>query len=650
MIKKLSVRRRRPKPIVTAEKLWRSLCKEGGINVAWKRGKPLPSYDRALESKISKALFNDDSKPLASQLENSSVSATALLNAFFEALQPFSDMLHDIYEMLNAANASAQDKTLRVALKPKGLNQQLRATLEQFREWEEKFRAAAVRVLVSLWNADALWELRRVFADDAESWGRRSHEELWDSAYMSSAGFISPPNFQPTGEIAFDSAAAIAYETVDWFVKACRKLAADHKTLREAFDAAGGYSRVSREERDPDFDHLYSLAQAESDYWPVGMVVQIREARERLLGLPPTPRFAEAARINDNVTKLILDLPKSQALAGGFEKVISDIFRLPVWKQRSAVYSIWISTQIIAALAPRHVTFHPHNGELNFGFDGSRLATIATPDGDFALWSELRTILQSPTSTYRKRFIQPDYRIVSPGDPKDPASTRMVIECKQYKKPGTRNFTEAVNDYAMSCPRAVVLLVNYGPIGERLNALVELSLAKRVHFIEDFKPPSSTTLLKGLLQEVMPQTRWSEPGSVQLSWDAPLQDLDLHAAVSLADGVHDIWFRNSTDPVADVTLSADIQHGPGCETLSVHSWRGLRYEIFVHNYTGSTTLAGSGARVEVRIGKKSWQFQAPAEGDDPWWHVCTISPDEAAIAPVGRLLCRKLNYNSKSVS
>ena len=365
-------------PIVSAAKLWQSLCKEGGIRIAWESGSPLSNYDRALESEISRSLFNDDSKPLATQLEGDAVSTAKLLGAFLAALQPFSQMLHDIYRMLDAANASAQDRTIRVALKPEGMDQPLVATLEQFREWEEVFRAASIQIFVPDWTHDALWALRSAFADDPETWGLRPPDELWDDDYRAKPGFRSPPAFEPTGEKAFDMAAAIAYETIHWFLEACRALAPSHDAIGAKFRAEGGYQRVAdtRDAPDREFNRLYILAQAESDYWPVGMVKQIRKARIRVLGLPALTRSTEAARILKNVTGLIARLPKTEALADGFEKVLSDIFRLPVWKERSAVYSVWIATQIVAALEPRRIVFRPESGQLNFGFGGSRLATI----------------------------------------------------------------------------------------------------------------------------------------------------------------------------------------------------------------------------------------------------------------------------------
>jgi hypothetical protein len=633
------------KPIISAEKLWQSLCKEGGINIAWEKGKPLSSYDRALESEISKSLFDDDSKPLATQLEGSAVSTAKLLGAFFAALQPFSQMLHEIYRMLDAANASTQDRTIRVALKPEGLDQPLVATLEQFREWEEEFRAASIQILVPDWTHDALWSLRRAFADDPETWDFPPPDEPWDDDYRAKPGFRSPPTFEPTGEKAFDTAAAVAYETIHWFLGACRALAPSHDAIRAKFRAEGGYQRVAetRDAPDREFNRLYILAQAESDYWPVGMVTQIRKARIRVLRLPAPRRSTEAARILKNVTALIAGLPKTEALADGFERILSDIFRLPVWKERSAVYSVWIATQIVAALEPRRIVFCPESGQLNFGFAGSRLATIQTAEGEFALWSELRTALRRSTSLYRKHAIQPDYRIVSPGDEKDPASTRVVIECKQYKRPSTTNFAEAVSDYAASCPDAVVALVNYGPIGTGLTEHVDPAVVERVHFMANFRPASAIARFKGVIDQAVPgiartKSRWSSPCSIRLSWDAPLQDLDLHAHVTLEDDVRAISFHNRTDLSADVTLSEDIRSGPGQETLDINSWKGSKYDIYVHNYSGAPLLARSTARVEVQIGDQSWEFFSPVGGNGVWWHVCVVVPLEGTVTSVGRLL------------
>jgi len=641
-------RRKKAKPIVSAAKLWQSLCKEGGIQVIWEKGEPLPSYDRGLEYEISKALFGDASKPLATQLEGSKISTAQLLNAFFKAVMPFSQMLQDIYKMLDQANASAQDKTVRVAIKPEGLDEPLRATLEQFREWEEQFRAASIRVLVPVWTTNSLWAFAAQFKPNTKVPDPIAPDlSSWEDIYRYQPGFASPPTFDRTGDKAFDDSAAIAYETIEWFMKACREIAPDHQGLRRLYDESGR----SADATDQKFQLLTVLAQAAGDAWPVGMVRTIRNAQLRIQRLPAPLRRAEASRVLGEVTSLIESLPKSPMVIDGFEKIFSDIFKLPVWKQRNAVYSVWIATQIVAALAPRPVTFHPKDGQLDFGFGGSRFASVRTGEGDFGLWSELRTALLRPTSKYRKHSIQPDYRIVWAGDEKDPASTRVVIECKQYKQPSRRNFTEAVNDYAVSCPEAEVALVNYGPIGTGLRSHIEGAIVDRAHFLEYFLPPARLAELAAILDRAIPaagvKRSWQGASTVRLIWDQPLQDLDLHGFAALPTSLREVSYRNKADLEADMELSADVTTGPGEETLQIQSWRADRYDIFVHNFSKAPPLAGGPARVEVRLGDESWDFCPPASGRDHWWHVCTIWPKRGTLVPVERL-CATPEFSESS--
>lgn len=631
-------------PIVSAAEMWSFLCEEGGLQLAWEGDQPQPGYDRALESDISKVLFGDDTKSLASQLQGSKVSTAVLLNAFFATLQPFAQMLREIYAMLDTANASAQDKILSVALKSEELDQSLLATLDQFREWEEELRAASVRVVIPAWDSKSLWELRGAFADESKSFGQPISDP-WDDLYRKKPGFVDPPRYEPVGDSVFDEVAELAYSVVDWFVQSCRSLAPDHNALLKKFAAEGGYGR-DVDQDDADFNFLRTIAHVESDFWPVGIVSQIRLAKRRLLDMSGVARQVEAARISNNVSSLIAALPRSEMLIDGFEKVLRDVFQLPVWKQRSAVYSVWVSTQIVAGLAPRRVEFHTENGKLNFGFAGSRLARIETAEGYYTLWSELRTKLLRKNSRYRKQSIQPDYRILSPRNEEEPTSTCLVVECKQYKKASNRNFSEAANDYAVSCPDAVVALVNYGPIGTSLAEKIEPSARGRAIFLEHFKPTGASDLLKEIIEKTVPapvkaEQPWVEGGTVHLSWMAPLRDLDLYALLTTSQDVHTISFSRRIDVSMDIELSEDERTAPGNEYLHINTWGAESYDIYVHNYSEIPSLCNAEAFVSLRIGDLERKFTAPDTGVGTWWHVCTIEPRTKSITPEGHLLINR---------
>jgi hypothetical protein len=81
-----------------------------------------------------------------------------------------------------------------------------------------------------------------------------------------------------------------------------------------------------------------------------------------------------------------------------------------------------------------------------------------------------------------------------------------------------------------------------------------------------------------------------------------------------------------------------MRSGPGQEALNINSWKGSKYDIYIHNYSGAPLLARSTARVEVQIGDQSWEFFAPVGGNGAWWHVCAIAPLEGTVTSVGRLL------------
>ena len=139
------------------------------------------------------------------------------------------------------------------------------------------------------------------------------------------------------------------------------------------------------------------------------------------------------------------------------------LLSLPAWRKRYELYGVWVATAIVGALEDHEVTINHTNGELKFAFGEARIADVVTSRPKVSLYSERRTPLASPVGKGRVSSVQPDFGLWACGSQQDDCV--MIVEVKHYKRRSRSNFREALIDYANAHPKAIVVLVNYGPVG-----------------------------------------------------------------------------------------------------------------------------------------------------------------------------------------
>jgi hypothetical protein len=309
---------------------------------------------------------------------------------------------------------------------------------------------------------------------------------------------------------------------------------------------------------------------------------------------------------------------------------LDEILSMPVWKRRHEVYSVWVGSRVVDALGEK-ATVHASDGTILFSFRATHLATLPLgPGGGLQLWTELRTPLQDPIGKGRKSGIQPDYVLTSePAD--DPTRSLIVVECKQYLQASSRNFGEAVIDYARGHPNAFILLVNYGPWGGSLperSELLDRSGRPRTRIIGQFRPgsPAAIREFQAIFRELLPKPQTSlglEEGHVCLTWTARA-DLDLHCWLSTAKGSEQhVFYGNHASDSNEIgaELDHDAQTGPASETIRFRGRGKGSIVVAVHNYSHTPRLTECGARVEMQIGSLTIVISAPPIGDGDWWSV-----------------------------
>jgi hypothetical protein len=285
------------------------------------------------------------------------------------------------------------------------------------------------------------------------------------------------------------------------------------------------------------------------------------------------------------------------------------------------------------------------------------LATFSWQGRQFDAWAELRSALVG-ISAKRAKGIQPDFRVVRVDLSQSVnARTTFVLECKHYLNASTANFTQAAEDYARSCPNAVVHVVNHGPADElALRAALPSGLQERARFIGNATPIAevSTQALTTAIQEALfpdwhptlpshqaPGLSSGTVAHVILEWDGSLQDMDLALHVLDAGGriteVVDYRHEGSLEAPPFAHFVGDVRSGPGEERIDIGAWHFARYALVATNYSKSGDMGPINLRCDVvtTSGLTSLRCPATLGAGKHEWQIAElrVTNDHVAVVP-----------------
>jgi hypothetical protein len=114
--------------------------------------------------------------------------------------------------------------------------------------------------------------------------------------------------------------------------------------------------------------------------------------------------------------------------------------------------------------------------------------------------------------------------------------------------------------------------------------------------------------------------------TIRLTWGANPSDLDSHLrgpnSVFIA-----YYSRGSLTSTPFANLDVDDVTGFGPEVVTITRLAVGTYRYFVHRFSGTSTIAASPARVELRNGSQTQVFTPPGSGATNYWHVFNIVVD-----------------------
>lgn len=376
----------------------------------------------------------------------SGISSAQLLEALFQTVQPFSLMFKDVLEFYKKAGAREGKSQWKIKVGRTFLK------LEHFEEFLLSWQEIDSEIEVPAIGFEEAWLLPKSISyaarelegetgvEDIDIWLR----QFGNGEFPPLPESLSPETLCP----GLDEATKIV-------VAGLSVLRSKWKDRREM------QQKLKDSLTKTDYTNAFApwtIAQNETDNWLRLCVISMaiirgkdKETQEQI-GLKLKEQFSKNEKI-----KIGAKIERST-----LERILS----LPAWKNRYELYSVWIATEIIAALENHKINIHYKNGELTFPFKETRIADVTTGRPRVSLFSEVRTAASQPlVGKNRKNAIQPDFTIWTENQKK----CVLVVEVKHYKR-SSSNFNEALEDYSgVHTSAQLILLVNYGAAGSRYN-------------------------------------------------------------------------------------------------------------------------------------------------------------------------------------
>lgn len=616
--------------ITTASELWDEISKTAQFQHK--------EYDLNMLLEIRKRLDLPLNGSMHVLLRKYNISCEALLNTVLCCIQPFTEMLNDLYAMFQKAGAQQSDHNLKIQFDFNRNKESFATDLDFFRQQIESTNRLITQAVVGIpmHPFGLCWEIKGIWQPDRLNNPRTMYPEniqKWMQEYKACPKWSWPdyvPDMPVTGYDELDKQIEILWQILTASLWKYRNT--DKNEIKQ---------HITEKEYT---DFWY----AETDRW-IGNYVEIICNLLTFFRLNPSEKHSEFAALAARKIRCIVEAcPMHRVTIEEIRRVITDILNLPFWEKRYELYSVWICSQILKAFPQNDIFYHIKDNTLSFSFSGSHIATLSSYDPPLELWAEVRTYYAFPKGNSRKRHIQPDYTLAI-GDAYKVDHSVAVVECKQYKKYSRKNFLNATEDYAAGRPNANVFLVNYGPIPSTLKASTEEQCRDRIQFYGFVRPSKQETItfrkmLKAAVDEYynrtyrirLPEYPFPEECcTIRLKWGDLPKDLDLHAIITSGVQKYHVAYnqKGSIDSAPFVELKNDDQHGNGEELMLIGHINSSKYDIYVHDYHETEDISGAITVSIETYGQPKYAISRtePIESGN-LWHPYTIATGK--IIPV----------------
>lgn len=451
-------------------------------------------YDKDLVRDVCKHLdFSSSCENISDELRKKNVSQELLIGAILKAIRPYAHMMVDLCAFFCAYGIRGTNRSLRILFNFSDGPEDLGFDLRNFREFIYKYSRISQSIAVSGWSYQALCKLGYVLH---RNWKYEPHDVAarnWLVNYNNRKLTIPLPSLPSSRDTEAGEWLERTWQVLESIILECSKYTLNLDELQECEDRQkrstldSTHAEPTTNELFPNLADwsLHTLNVLNSDFWPEDMIRGLFGYAESLSD--STLAEEERNEITRQLKELFSRIPHWKSEKETLVQELLELLRLPIWNRRHELYQTWVMTQIDSALSAFERTIHQVDGELLLSFSGTHIGTAETELGRVHIWSEMRSPFANPIGKGRKAHIQPDYSLTL--EPvTSPSQTLVAIECKQYLKASSKNFSNAIMDYARGRPNAKIILVNYGDVPRRIFHLIDPNVRDRVIIIGNFVP------------------------------------------------------------------------------------------------------------------------------------------------------------------
>lgn len=612
--------------------LWKSLKKMGNFKDTY--------YDKSFLNDLRYKLSIDADEDIEKSIQE--FTPERVLDAFFAVMSPLSDMYADILNLFERCNAntSAENVTIEFDVNKSRCT---RFNVSHFKYAEQKLKTVRELTTKMLPTPDEVKSLWRIL--DGENYmilGVRNETFLeWEEEYYKKR--------TAWPKIELDFVHVIDNLPIrDELIKVFRFWQTLFDYYQNTYPDRNMDARFEDwRDHDKNGNISYELFLVEWDNCLLSTLRNLYFIAEHFLYAPEEKQ----AQYRMKLDKLVRRIQYKEEYIEKNKEVWEEFLKLPVWKHRYEVYSIWIFTRIMKEIPNEYVEYHVEDGVLNFPFSGACLASATINSVTYDIWTELRTkAIVKPVGKGRPKSIQPDYSIVC-GDSDNIMDTIMTIECKQYKRSNTCNFSSALIDYTHNRPMATAYLVDYGEIAisKVEDAMNEIPRNKyklfplcrpRTESADRFSKAIWKTMIRK--SNMVPIDKYANT-IFSLFWNNAgpqnkYQDLDLYLTLQESGSGQFRCLSYCNEQIQGAQYSGDVRIAPGLEQIVIQRYEKGVYDLWVNNYTSSIPFeAGKPVLVvAMPFEEESIKIELPCNGDDHWWHVLRIDSNFQAIQIINK--------------
>jgi len=576
-------------------------------------------YDQDIVFKLSKSLNIPDAAAVvqghadfAQAIDDHHVSREELIYALCSVAQPFAEMMAQLCGFFERHAVHGTDRALRMEFDFGDPGRELAFDLKQFREWLSQWEKVESIVETDCWDISLLWKLVHAISPEisreADVRGKRAREWIAASAYpggdTTPDHWAAPPKPPLTGIIEIDRAVNRIFSAVSSVARACSpwgnyaRLNVEGSTQRPA-----GTRSVLGESGNaaPIMEWpVWSLYLLEDNFFFAALMRVLWHWVEQLHAVPAGSRLSAAQPAFPRVEAMFSSIHTRPARGGvDLERLLS-FLRMPVWKERPALYAAWMLPVIEQALVEYPAQIHHENGTLRFSFKATAMASFKSSQGEITLVAEHCAPLENPVGESRKDNAQPDYVLLL-GSTEDPENARVVLELKQYLRPSVKKFSAALIDYTRAFKDADVWLSDYGPLTPAavMNP-VSAELATRAAAFGNVRPGNTSQIadLQQRIRGAPPAPPPASPGQQPVAAKTILVDVsgsmrEVLSWQSVRRQLHDLASANpaATWVAADTRVRATLKGADAVDQLlSLDMSDSTELAQIVAGYQGSDTL------------------------------------------------------------